>query len=71
VASVLISTLLKPRLKPTKQETCDILKNAFHCCGHGNDVLTPVDFIEIAFQGKPFTPKLFKAARTSARLSTS
>ena len=64
VASVLISALLKSRLKPTKQETCDILKNASHYCGHGSDVLTPVDFIEIAFQGKPFTPKLFQAART-------
>ncbi len=64
VASLLISALLKSRLKPTKQETCDILKNSFHYCGHGSDVLAPVDFIEIAFQGKPFTPKLFKAART-------
>jgi hypothetical protein len=63
VASVLISALLKSRLKPTKQETCDILKNSFHYCGHGSDVLLPVDFIEIAFQGKPFTAKLFKAAR--------
>ena len=64
VASVLISALLKSRLKPSKQETCDILKNAFHYCGHGSDVLTPVDFIETAFPGKPFTPKLFNAART-------
>jgi hypothetical protein len=64
VASVLISALLKSRLKPTKQEACDILKYSFHYCGHGGDVLAPVDLIEIAFQGKPFTPKLFKAART-------
>jgi len=64
VASVLISALLKSRLKPTEQETCDILKDSFHYCGHGSDVLAPLDFIEIAFQGKPFTPKLFKAART-------
>jgi hypothetical protein len=64
VASVLISALLKSRLKPTEQETCDILKNAFHYCGHGNDVLAPVAFIEIAFQGKPFTPTLFDAARS-------
>jgi hypothetical protein len=64
VASVLISALLKSRLKPTKQETCHILKNSLHYCGHGSDVLAPVDFIEIAFQGKPFTQKLFEAART-------
>jgi len=64
VASVLISALLKSRLKPTEQETCDILENAFHYCGHGNDVPMPVAFIEIAFQGKPFTPALFDAARS-------
>jgi hypothetical protein len=64
VASVLITALLKSRLRPTEQETCDILKNAFHYCGHGNDVLAPVAFIEIAFEGKPFTPALFQAARS-------
>src|SRR5580692_480636 len=64
VASVLISALLKSRLKPTEQETCDILKNAFHYCGHGNDVLAPVAFIEMAYQGKRFTPALFDAARS-------
>ncbi len=59
VASVLISVLLKSRLKPNEQETCDILRNASHYCGHGSDVLPPVNFIEIAVQGKPFTAEIW------------
>jgi hypothetical protein len=61
--SILISELLKLKLKPSAEQACAILRTSFHYCGHGGDVDSPVTLAEKAFEEKPYTPEFFDAVR--------
>src|SRR4051812_42699172 len=60
---ILISELLRLKLKPTSQEACAILSKSFHYCGHGGDVDPPVTLAEKAFEERAYTPEFLDAVR--------
>jgi hypothetical protein len=61
--SILISALFGAGLTPNEAEACAILRSAFHYCGHGDDVMPPIELAEKAFRNRPYSGELFDAAR--------
>jgi len=62
--SVLISVIFSSKIAPTAEESIEILKRSFHCCGHGTDVEPPLELAFRAFDKRPFTTELFDAVAT-------
>jgi len=60
--AILISDLLAAKLKPTEEEACRILRNAWHFYGNGQDALPPLELAEKAFRHRPYSAELFAAA---------
>lgn len=61
--SLLISRILSLDLDASEDEACAVLRNSFHYCGHGGDVVPPIRLAERVFAGKPYTVPLFDAAQ--------
>lgn len=59
--SILISTILKSKIKPNTSQATAILRRSFHRCGHGDDVEPPLEMAEAAFRNQPYTKELFDA----------
>jgi hypothetical protein len=60
---ILISTLLTEKdLVPSDAQVYAILRGAFHYCGHGCDVDTPVKLAEKVFENRPYNAELFDSA---------
>jgi hypothetical protein len=57
--SILISTILSSGIRPDQTEATEILRKAYHRCGHGSDVEPPVTLAEQAFQNQPYSQALF------------
>ena len=59
--SILISSILATKIRPTETEALAILRKSFHQCGHGSDVEPPLTLAERAFENRPYSPQLFDA----------
>jgi hypothetical protein len=59
--SILISTILESKLRPTQDEAVAILRKSYHQCGHGSDVEPPLALAQRAFRNHPYSAALFDA----------
>jgi hypothetical protein len=59
--SILISTILESKIRPTQEEAAVILRRSYHQCGHGSDVEPPLALAERAFRNHSYSDALFDA----------
>src|SRR5580658_5790915 len=57
-----LSTILESGLSPNEDMACATSRASYHHCGHGSDVVLPMELVEKAYHEKPYSEELFDAA---------